>query len=157
MGQNVVGDFFVQAFIEDEVFSQKSGLHSFFFDDVSVVDDPAVELVHIFKSIVFEVGAGLFAANPSGAVEQDFFVFLTFEHVFDHRKFFAKGISIGTEGLFKSSYPAFVVIAHVDDHHVFLIERLMKFLRRKMSTDITDVIFSFAQAIGHDLLADLDF
>lgn len=115
-----------------------------------------MKLVHILKTMVLEVGRGLFTANPPRAIEQDLLLFLPFEHFFHLGKFFAEGVHVWTDGAFEMSDATFVMVSHIHDDSVILSKGLMKGFRIEMGSDIGYIIFIRLQTIGDDLMFDLD-
>src|SRR5690554_7410010 len=61
----------------------------------SISNDAAMQLVHVFKTMVAQPGAGLFAAHSSGAIQENLLVFFLLQFVDHQFNFFPKGVDWG--------------------------------------------------------------
>lgn len=153
--EDIIGNPFSDALIEDKVFSNKTREKPLLLHLVGVLNDPSVQLVDVVEAIVLEVSAGFLAANAPGAIEQDLLVFFALEEIFHHGEFFSEGVGVRTNGSFEATDSALIVIAHVDHDRIVIFECLMKFFGTEVLADIGHVVFIFFETIGDDLLADL--
>jgi hypothetical protein len=83
---DVLGNPFPEAFIENKILSEKLVGNAQCVDLPFVFDNATVKLVHLVEAKVLEPCAGLLASNPTGAVHHQILVFLAFEHFTDNRK-----------------------------------------------------------------------
>ncbi len=75
VGNNLPVYAFAQPFVEHKIFADKFRLEVGRFDLAGIFQHAAMQLVHVFKSLVFQVGAGFFAADSASAIQQYFFIF----------------------------------------------------------------------------------
>lgn len=79
MRNDVVGDSFTEALIKYKIFTNEPGGKLVFFNLSRVIDDAAVQLVHVFESMMFQECTCFFTAHATGAVHQNFLLFFSLE------------------------------------------------------------------------------
>src|SRR5690554_1777272 len=76
MADNILGYPFAATVVEDKVFSYKFIFQTQVFHLSGVFNNSALQLVNVFKSLVFVIGTGFFTADSAGAVLDQLFIFL---------------------------------------------------------------------------------
>jgi hypothetical protein len=76
MRNHMLRNPFTPPVVEDEILAHEFILELFLIYLPAVLDDPALELVNLFKTFVFVVCAGFFAPDTAGTVHHQFPVFL---------------------------------------------------------------------------------
>ena len=123
VGDDVVGNAFATPIIENEIFPYKFIFQLPLFDLSGVIDDAAFELVHLFKPLVLVVRARLFTADAAGSVHDQFFILLMIRQIlFNNIQRIAESIHVGRDGVLKMSDFAFVVVAHIDQDCIGVID-----------------------------------
>ena len=94
---HIVCDTFSYSLVENKIHPAEPAWKLLISDLAGVLYNATMEVMNIFKSFVLKIGACLFAANTSGAVHYNFFIFLAFQ-VFNHKRhLFPESVGIGTE------------------------------------------------------------
>ena len=155
-GDDLSVDGLTHSSIEDEVFTDKIGLETELPDVPGILQDPAVQLVHIPESVVLQIGAGLFAADASRAIKQQFGILLLLQQVGHYRELFAEGIRLGTDGSLESSNLRFIVVAHVDHDVLAGANEVVELFGIEVAPHIRDVEGVILKSVGHQLRFHLD-
>lgn len=110
-------DWNSDSFIKNVKFAFPVGIRELLAVDVNA----AVELGNVFESFFLEKGSCCFTTDSTSAVGDNFFVFVLAEFlVHDFRKLFEVLHRQG-DGVFEAADLGFVVVAHVDNHEVFVV------------------------------------
>src|SRR5690242_19964611 len=76
--------------VKNKIFTMEFIGKVLFFHLVGIMNNSAFKMKYIFEAIVQHPGARLFAANATGAIHNNVFVFLIFKHVNSHGQLLAK-------------------------------------------------------------------
>ena len=109
------------ALVEHETFAGKAALglgHGF-----EILQNPALEVKHLFKALGQEIGRGLFAANAAGAEHRHFLVAGRVEMGFDIVLEFGEGLGRRIERALKRTQPHFIIITGVEQHHIVALDQ----------------------------------
>src|SRR6056297_707144 len=158
MRYHLIGNAFPPSVVKNKVFAHKFIFQVSIVHLSGVLNNPAFQLVHIFKALVFVIGTGFFAADTSGAVHDQFFVFFMLGKVlFNNVQRITKSIYIGCDGIFKMPYLAFVMVAHIYQNGILVFNEFIELLGTNMDSFIGNIKSVVVQAIGYNLLAHLHF
>lgn len=116
VAEDFVVDLEAYAFVEDVEFA----FPVIFREFLDVLVDASVELRDIFESFFLEECCAGFAADSTGAVGDDFFIFVLDELFFYNFREFFPVLHVENNGIFEFSNVGFVLIAHVDDNEIFV-------------------------------------
>ena len=83
-------------------------------------------MVNILKSLMFEVGAGFFATDPAGTIEQNFSVLLICKRFIHDLQGLTECVSIRTVCIFEMSDLTLIVVTHIDHQGIFFARKIMK-------------------------------
>ena len=155
-GDDLSVDGLAHSSIEDEVFPDEIGLETELTDVPGILQDPAVQLVHIPESVVFQIGTCLFAANAACAVKQQFGILLLLQQVGHHRELFAEGIRLGTDGPLESSNLRFIVVAHVDHDVLAGADQVVELLGFQVLAHVGYIEGIVPESVGHQFRLHLD-
>lgn len=125
---------------------------------VAVIDDSAVELVDVVVAGIFDKTGEFFASNSSRAVGQDLFACESVGVVVEPLGEVAKVSDIGAESAFEMAEFAFVIVPRINQDGVFLLHRIVKIDRRKVSAGcFVGIDIGFVrQAKSNDFMTNFD-
>lgn len=149
-------DAFGPTFIEDEVLTNELVRKLAFPHLPHVFNDSTIELVHVLVSLVFEPGACFFAADATGTVHDNVFVFIAVKHVCNHLNFFAEGIDIGRDGANKVAHFGFVVVPHIDEDGIWIFGQGIEFFCGEVFALVGDIEGAVVEAVSNNFLTHLD-
>ena len=86
-------DLLAQTIIENEIFAFEFIFQILLFDLPHIFDNSAFEMKNLCKTVVQQIRARLFAANPAGAIHNYIAVFFIFEHLDRHRQLLAESVA----------------------------------------------------------------
>src|SRR5690606_12399134 len=153
---NMIGNPLAPAVVEHKVFAQKLVFQFLFPHLARIFYDTPFQLVHILKAFVLIIGTGLFTADPSRTVLHYILALLMFGKVsFYDIQGIPKSIHIRGYGIFKMSYFALIVVAHIYQHGILGLDQFVKFLRIYMYSPIRNIKGPIIQTIGHNLFSHL--
>lgn len=141
---------FAQAFIKHKILSNETRFQSPLLYFSCIGNDAAMQLVHVFKTMVAQPGAGLFAAHSSGAIQENLLVLFLLQFVDHQFYFFPKSVGGGTPGVDKVTDFAFVGIAHVHHHYILLLREFVKFKGREVGAYIGGIEYAIVETVGHN-------
>src|SRR6476469_8137325 len=84
LGNHLIADPFAQAVIKNEIFTLELILQSLLFYFIGIMNNSAFKMKYIFKPLMKQVCTGLFTADATGAVHNDVFVLIGFQHLCSH-------------------------------------------------------------------------
>ncbi len=76
---NFITDTLPHSFIKDEILPFKTIRKPFLVHLTLVVDDPALEVLHVLETVMLQPRTRLLATNTTSAVECDLFILVHFE------------------------------------------------------------------------------
>ena len=82
---------------------------------------------HLVKAVVLHPGAGFFAADPAGAVHDNFFVLMLLHHLNGFWQLLTKSICRDLKGVFEMAHFIFVVVTHIDKHGFRIVQHGIHF------------------------------
>src|SRR5690554_4721267 len=141
---------FAQAFIKHKILSNETRFQSPLLYFSCISNDAAMQLVHVFKTMVAQPGAGLFAAHSSGAIQENLLVLFLLQFVDHQFYFFPKSVGGGTPGVDKVTDFAFVGIAHVHHHYILLLREFVKFKGREVGAYVGGIEYAIVETVGHN-------
>lgn len=92
---DIIRDAFPHSFVEYKILSYEFVFETFLFDLTCVFDDATLQLVDVAKTFVSHPRAGLFTADPTGAIHDDVFVAVTDKKIFHYLELLAERVNIG--------------------------------------------------------------
>ena len=128
LGNNIGTDAFAQPLIKNKIFADKLIGQVLGLGLPRVFNNSAFQLIYLLKPFVAEIGRGLFAADAPGALEQNRFLFLSFQYFFHHRQAVSKRIDIGANGSFKVPNFRFIMVSHINHHRIGVLQQGVEFL-----------------------------
>ena len=152
IGDDVVRNPLGQTLVKDEVLAHKLVAEARRLGLARVLDDAALQLMDIGKSLVLEVGTGLFAPDAARAVHHNVGVFLVLQHVLDQGDLLPEGVHVRTNGAFEMPHFALVRVAHVDEDRVLLVGQGVELVCLEVLAAIGHVERVVVQPVGHNFL-----
>ncbi len=76
LGNYILAYSFCPAIIKNKILPDKFILQVVLFDLSGILNNTALQLVHLFKALVFKISAGIFTSNPSSTIHNQVLVFL---------------------------------------------------------------------------------
>ena len=122
---------------------------------LEVLEDAAPQVVHLPETLLLQVAAGFFAADPAGAEHGDAFAALLFDQwpqrgLCPSREF-TEALGAGVDGPFKRANRCFVAVAGVDHQGVGIIHQCIPVFRFHVGAH-AGVGVRAGHADGYDLL-----
>ncbi len=105
------------------------------------------------EALMLHVCAGFFAADPPGAVHDNFLVLMLLHHLNRFRQLLAEGVCRDFKRVFKMAHFIFVVVTHIDKHGVGIVEHGVNVGRFQVLTHIAGVKRRVVNAVGHNAFA----
>ena len=115
MRDNIRRNPFAEPLIKNEIDADEFVVQTLFAYLSGVLNDAAVELKNMAKTLVFEPRTRFFAPNTARAIHDDFPIFMPPQYFADHLEFIAESFRGRTNGVCEETNFRFVVIAHIDD------------------------------------------
>ena len=107
------------------------------------------------ETTVFHPGTGFFTADPTGAVHNDFFIFMFLHHLDGFWQLFTERISRNFQCVLEMPHFVFVVITHIDKYGVRIVQHRVHFCRFEILAHVTGIERRIVNAVRHDTLTHL--
>src|SRR5690606_23280239 len=100
-----------------------------------VLQDAALEVIHLFEALLFQISRRLLAADTAGAEHGNFLVLLRIEVLLHILGKLAEGVSGRIDGVFESADLDFVLVTGVDQDNVRIRDQVVPLLRLHVGAD----------------------
>jgi len=151
-----VTDPLTEPLVEDEVLPPKTVRQTTLLHLVCVLDDPTFEVPYVREAVVLEPGARLLAADATRAIQGDLLVPMDTQQFRCSLQLIAESHDIRRDRSFEVPDLRLVVVAHVDDDRVRIIDVLIHLFGREVLANVGDIERRIIESVSHDLRADLD-
>src|SRR5690606_19465665 len=127
MRDYIIRNTFCSSLVKNKVFTNKFIFKFLLLYLTHIVDNPSFELKDILESLVFIIRTSLFASDTSSTIHHQIFIlFVHFQIFLNNRQRISKSINIRSYSIFKMSDFTFVVITHVYQDGIRILDQRVK-------------------------------